>query len=98
MRWEPHGVCLVPALDFLTKNQSASIYPPEIFVPDITKHSGPADDKFWCPVRTLKWYLAGLNNSEAPLISCLSLLSGLIMQSLETLLQGGLSQQLSLPM
>ena len=58
MRWEPHGVCLVLALDFLTKNQSASLHPPEIFVSDIAKHSGPADDKFWCPVRTLKWYLA----------------------------------------
>ena len=58
MRWEPHGVCLVLALDFLTKNQSASFHPPEIFVPDITMHSDPTDDKFWCPVRTLKWYLA----------------------------------------
>ena len=58
MRWEPHGVRLVPALGFLTKNQSASFHPPEIFVPDITKHSGSADDKPWCPVRTLKWYLA----------------------------------------
>ena len=58
MRWEPHGIRLIPALGFLTKNQSTSFQPPDIFVPDITKHSGSSDDKPWCPVRTLKWYLA----------------------------------------
>ena len=58
IRWEPGGVRLVPVLGFLTKNQSESFMPPDIFVPDIKSFSAVADDKLWCPVRALKWYIS----------------------------------------
>ena len=45
IRWEPGEVCLVPVLGILTKNQSESF-------------SAVADDKLWCPVRALKWYIS----------------------------------------
>ena len=57
IRWEPHGVRLIPRADFLTKNQSESFTPPDIFLPDIKSFSSVPDDKLWCPVRALKWYL-----------------------------------------
>ncbi|XP_033633155.1 uncharacterized protein LOC117294748 [Asterias rubens] len=57
IRWEPGGVRLVPTTGFLTKNQSSSFTPPDIFVPDIKSFSSEAKDKLWCPVRALKWYL-----------------------------------------
>ena len=44
MTWGPHGVTLILALSFLTTNQSASFQPPKLFVPDISKDSGSADD------------------------------------------------------
>ena len=58
IRWEPGGVRLIPKLGFLTKNQSESFLPPDIFVADIKSFSSVADDKFWCPVRALKWYIS----------------------------------------
>ena len=57
IRWEPGGVRLVPSTGFLAKNQSDSYEPPDIFVPDISSFSSVSDDKFWCPVRALKWYV-----------------------------------------
>ena len=58
IRWEPSGVRLVPRQGFLTKNQSPSFLPPPIFVPDLKSFSSVPQDKLWCPVRALKWYLA----------------------------------------
>ena len=57
IRWEPGGVRLIPRIGFLTKNQSESFSPPDIFVPDIKSFSSVPDDKLWCPVRALKWYI-----------------------------------------
>ena len=58
IRWETSGVRLVPAVGFLTKNQTSSFNPPDIFVPSIGSQSGVLSDKLWCPVRALKWYLS----------------------------------------
>ena len=58
IRWEPGGVRLIPRTDFLTKNQSESFTPPDIFLPDIKSFSAIPEDRFWCPVRALKWYLS----------------------------------------
>ncbi|XP_038065583.1 uncharacterized protein LOC119735737 [Patiria miniata] len=57
IRWEPGGVRLVPKTGFLTKNQSESFSPPDIFVPDIKSFSSVSGDRLWCPVRALKWYI-----------------------------------------
>ena len=58
LRWEPHGVRLVPHSSFVAKNQSATFQPPDIFVPAIKTVPSVQEDKLWCPVRALKWYLA----------------------------------------
>ena len=62
IRWEAGGVRLIPVLGFLTKNQSESFMPPDIFVPDIKSFSAVADDKLWCPVRALKWYISNCSS------------------------------------
>ena len=66
IRWEPHGVRLIPAIEFLTKNQTPTFRPPDIFVPDIASFSGDDSDKKWCPVRTLKRYLARTKRRRDP--------------------------------
>ena len=58
IRWDLNGVRLVPHQGFLTKNQSPSFQPSDIFIPDIKSFSSVPEDKLWCPVRALKWYLA----------------------------------------
>ena len=58
IRWEPGGVRLIPHLQFLTKNQSINFSPPDIFVPSLTAFSSVAEDKWWCSVRALKYYIA----------------------------------------
>ena len=55
IRWEKDGVRLIPTPSFLAKNQSASSKPVELFIKPLTAFS--PDDKVWCPVRALKWYL-----------------------------------------
>ena len=55
IRWEKDGVRLIPTPSFLAKNQSASSKPVELFIKPLTDFS--PDDKVWCPVRALKWYL-----------------------------------------
>ena len=57
LRWESSGVCLIPKAGFLTKNQTASSGPVEIFLPSLTSHSSVQEDKVCCPVCALKWYL-----------------------------------------
>ena len=57
IRWEPQGVRLVPRPDFIAKNQTHSSPLVEVFLPSIASFSSVADDKLWCPVRALRWYL-----------------------------------------
>ena len=54
---EPGGVLLIPHIGFLTKNQSPNFSPPDIFVPSLTCFSSIKEDKLWCPVRILKFYI-----------------------------------------
>ena len=59
LRWENSGVRLIPSASFLAKNQTESSGKIEIFLPVISSHSAIifTEDKVWCPVRALKWYL-----------------------------------------
>ena len=57
MRFEPAGVRLIPNPEFLAKNQTESFTPEEIFLPTIDSVSTIREDKRWCPVRALKWYV-----------------------------------------
>ena len=58
IRWESAGVRLIPRADFLAKNQSASSKEAvQIFLPSLSSHSSVMQDKLWCPVRALKWYV-----------------------------------------
>ena len=50
----------------MTKNQTPTFRPPDIFVPDIASFSGDDSDKKWCPVRTLKLYLARTKRRRDP--------------------------------
>ncbi|PIK49915.1 hypothetical protein BSL78_13237 [Apostichopus japonicus] len=54
---EPGGVRLLPDPHFLPKNQSVTFTPNEIFLPSLSQASSIAEDKRWCPVRALKWYI-----------------------------------------
>ena len=55
IRWEASGVPLVPRADFNTKNHSSPLV--EIFLPSLSSFSSVSEDKVWCPVRALRWYL-----------------------------------------
>lgn len=57
LRWEPNGVRLIPHPHFLAKNQSESFTPQEIFLPSLDTVSTTDEDRRWCPVRALKWYV-----------------------------------------
>ena len=57
LRWENSGVRLIPSASFLAKNQTESTGQIEFFLPVISSHSAVSEDKVWCPVRALKWYL-----------------------------------------
>ena len=57
IRWEREGVRLIPRPDFIAKNQTATNKQVEIFIKPITVFSSVEEDKLWCPVRALKWYL-----------------------------------------
>ena len=57
IRWEREGVRLVPKPSFIAKNQTASSTPVEIFIRPLSAFSSVKEDKVWCPVRVLKWYL-----------------------------------------
>ena len=57
IRWEPSGVRFVPKPEFFAKNQKSSSPLVEIFLPSISSFSSIEEDKVWCPVRALKWYL-----------------------------------------
>ena len=51
-------VCMLPRVGFLAKNQTLSFTPTPIRLPDLRKATGCPDDAPWCPVRSLKFYLA----------------------------------------
>ena len=58
LRWEASGVRLIPRPGFIAKNQSMTSGSVEIFlIPAISTLSSVEEDKVWCPVRTLKWYV-----------------------------------------
>ena len=57
IRWEPSGVRLIPRADFIAKNQSQNSPMVEIFLPSLSSFSSVSEDKVWCPVRALRWYL-----------------------------------------
>ena len=57
LRWEASGVRLIPRIGFLAKNQSLKSGSVEIFLPAISTLSSVEEDKVWCPVRALKWYV-----------------------------------------
>ena len=57
MRFEPHGVRLVPDATFLAKTQTVDFVPAPIFLAKISEFSGVDGDEVWCPVRALRQYL-----------------------------------------
>ena len=59
LRFENHGVRFIPDIAFLHKNQTLLFIPGDIFIPELKTMSSIPEDKFWCPVRALKWYLKG---------------------------------------
>ena len=58
MRFEPHGVRMIPDPTFLTKTQTADFIPSPIFLASVSSVSSIEEDRFWCPVRALKYYLS----------------------------------------
>ena len=57
IHWEASGVRLIPKMGFIAKNQSLKSGSVEIFLPAISTLSSVEEDKVWCPVRALKWYV-----------------------------------------
>ena len=57
IRFEHHGVRLVPDPAFIAKNQTLDFLPGDLFIPEIASASSVREDRKWCPVRALKWYL-----------------------------------------
>ena len=57
LRFENGGVRLIPDPQFLAKNQTSAFTPQEIFLPALGTISTISEDKRWCPVRALKWYM-----------------------------------------
>ena len=62
IRWERRGVRLIPRAAYIAKNQTATSGPVEIFLSPLSELSSIAEDKVWCPVRALKWYLDKTKN------------------------------------
>ncbi|PIK42863.1 hypothetical protein BSL78_20279 [Apostichopus japonicus] len=57
IRFENQGVRMVPDPSFIAKNQVLNFLPGDIFIPEIKTASSIPEDRLWCPVRALKWYL-----------------------------------------
>ena len=56
MRWESTGVCFIPRPWFISKDQThPSVV--AIFLSLFTSVSSVEEDKIWCPVCALKWYI-----------------------------------------
>ena len=58
----PAGVRLYYRPDFLAKNESANFQHPFTFLPRIGQGSSVKEDKVWCPVRSLAWYIDKTTN------------------------------------
>ena len=56
-RLGPRGVRLIPEPQFLAKTHSSSFTPREIFLPTLRESSAVAEDRLWCPVGALSWYI-----------------------------------------
>lgn len=52
------GATILPRAGFLAKNQTLRFNPKPIFLPDLRRATGDPEDRHWCPVRCLKFYLA----------------------------------------
>ena len=70
MRFEPHGVRMVPDPTFLTKTQTAEFLPAPIFIASVDSVSSIDEDRFWCPVRALHYYISRTRPLRG---SCMSL-------------------------
>ena len=55
--WTKTGVKLSTKLGFLAKNQRINFTPEPISLHSIKHFSAVEEDKMWCPVRTLKFYI-----------------------------------------
>ena len=62
IRWEVDGVRLIPNAKFVAKNQTMTSALNEVFIPSLKTHSSIEQDKLWCPVRALKWYVHKTEN------------------------------------
>ena len=58
IRWEKNGVRMIPRAGFIAKNQKEGSKPCEIVIPSISAFSSISEDRLWCPVRALKWYIS----------------------------------------
>ena len=55
--WTKQGVRMTPHLGFLAKNQRLNFTPEPISLQEMKYHSDTREDKLWCPVRALKFYV-----------------------------------------
>ena len=58
LRFEPDQVRMIPEASFIAKNQTATSRPCELILPTIRSSSSVPEDKLWCPVRALRWYMS----------------------------------------
>lgn len=57
LRFDSDGVRLLPNAEFSAKNQTDSFTPKPIFLPKIDVLSSVSEDRVWCPVRALHYYV-----------------------------------------
>ena len=57
MRFSPSGVSLLPDPAYLAKNHTMAFTPEPIFISKLSMASATREDKYWCPVRALSWYV-----------------------------------------
>jgi hypothetical protein len=55
--WTRMGVRLTTKVGFIAKNQRRNFTPTPIELTEMSKLSDTAEDKVWCPVRALKYYI-----------------------------------------
>lgn len=59
--FDNHGERLIPDLSFLPMNQTLDFVSGDIFLPRISHFSSIREDKLWCLVRALLWYIDRTN-------------------------------------
>jgi len=57
LSWTRQGVKLTTKLGFLAKNQTLNFTPSPIELKEMKLYSDTPEDKLWCPVRALKYYV-----------------------------------------